>query len=53
MAIDLVWLVFAAGIAASLTIAYCLGVEVGRDRERRERAARDRHPVNRSRKKES
>lgn len=48
--LDAVWLVPAIAVAVFGTLAYLVGVEVGRDRGRREQQARDRHPSVRSRK---
>lgn len=46
--IDIVWAIPAAAVAMSVVCAYLLGVEVGRDRGRREEKARRRHPAGKS-----
>lgn len=42
--IDIIYVVPAAALTALIVFVYLLGVEVGRDRGRREQRARDHHP---------
>lgn len=49
MLIDIVWLLPAAAVALLTVITFLLGVEAGKDRQRRLQRARDRHPAGRDR----
>lgn len=45
--IDAIYIVPAVALTIAIVVAYFLGIEVGRDRGRREQIARDRHPSSR------